>query len=814
MTLEGHAAPHGGNDPATASPRWLLFLLLALVAASPAFADGGVTFTDIAEDGGAGIDFARQPNPDRQATMEAIEARGTIPADEWRDVRALETPMKLWGSPGVAIFDYDRDGDVDVFVTNGPGAANSLYSNQLVEAGTLTFVDEAAAAGIDATDQESAGVCYGDIDNDGDDDVYVLGTGEPNRLFANQLSETGQATFVNITATAGVGGGDRHPSGCSMADFNGDGLLDIVVGNTYESWAEHRRPTFIPEICPCLEHNQLFINQGGNVFSDESAAAGIETIVGMPDASYTWAIASVDYDLDGDVDILFADTQGPSPMGPGEDRGYNRIFENDGTGQFTDVTLALGLDKHGSWMGYSFGDFNCDGYMDFFNTNLGDYVPATLGLTTSRWFLGGPDGFTDPGVGDLVSTAFGWGTVTPDYDNDGDTDIIYHGGMDVMTVIFGDNPGLVLQNQGCSANFEYDFDAVTREHRNRSVQGVAMGDLNEDGFMDVVSVADSVVVPSDFWLPWSGILAPPFDSPLDPLTRFEGVWIGGDGVITFLEPTVIPGNLSVEINSGDNGNGWVGFDPLGGVGLVPGASVNRSGIGAVFQFTPTGGPTSMHPVAGGASYASQDQLTQFFGLGAATSGDLEVLWPGGVRNRVYDVSSEERLVVPEIPCSYDGDWANRGEYTSCVNQALNGYVQAGAISPADRERLRSSAERAFDEGDCPVGTFGSSEYPDFCFGVRIGESGASIPGTHMESCVDDTVCVSGALPGRAELFLRILGPRPNGFLWPTITRFTPSRVEVDFHQKSTGQTQRYVLPAVPPGTDDLPGLQDRTGFQP
>ena len=252
MTLEGHAAPHGGDDPATATPRWLVFLLLVLVAASPAFANGGVTFTDIAEDGGAGIDFARQPDPERQAAMEAIEARETIPADEWRDVRALETPMKLWGSPGVAIFDYDRDGDVDVFVTNGPGAANSLYSNQLVEAGTLTFVDEAAAAGIDATDQESAGVCYGDIDNDGDDDVYVLGTAEPNRLFANQLSETGQATFVNITATAGVGGGDRHPSGCSMAEFNGEGLLDIVVGNTFESWAENRRPTFIPEICPCL----------------------------------------------------------------------------------------------------------------------------------------------------------------------------------------------------------------------------------------------------------------------------------------------------------------------------------------------------------------------------------------------------------------------------------------------------------------------------------------------------------------------------------------------------------------------------------
>jgi hypothetical protein len=80
--------------------------------------------------------------------------------------------------------------------------------------------------------------------------------------------------------------------------------------------------------------------------------------------------------------------------------------------------------------------------------------------------------------------------------------------------------------------------------------------------------------------------------------------------------------------------------------------------------------------------------------------------------------------------------------------------------------------------------------------------------------VEDTVCVSGALPGRSEAFLRILGPRPNGFLWPTIVRFTPSRVVVDMHQLSSDQTNRYTLEAVPTGVDDLSGLQDRTGFLP
>jgi hypothetical protein len=116
---------------------------------------------------------------------------------------------------------------------------------------------------------------------------------------------------------------------------------------------------------------------------------------------------------------------------------------------------------------------------------------------------------------------------------------------------------------------------------------------------------------------------------------------------------------------------------------------------------------------------------------------------------------------------------------------------------------------------CPNGFFKDPNYPDFCFRVQITPGGqAPITGTREPSCVEDTVCVSGALPGRSEAFLRILGPRPNGFLWPTIVRFTPSRVVVDMHQLSSDQTNRYTLEAVPTGVDDLSGLQDRTGFQP
>ena len=108
----------------------------------------------------------------------------------------------------------------------------------------------------------------------------------------------------------------------------------------------------------------------------------------------------------------------------------------------------------------------------------------------------------------------------------------------------------------------------------------------------------------------------------------------------------------------------------------------------------------------------------------------------------------------------------------------------------------------------------SSNFPDFRFRVRIVSGTQTLQGRKENDCIPDTLCVSGALAGRSEVFLRIIGPRPNGFLWPTIVRFTPSRVEVDIQQISTGILRTYVLPAVPPESDLLPGLQDRMGFLP
>ncbi|MEO6194457.1 MAG: fibronectin type III domain-containing protein [Thermoanaerobaculia bacterium] len=108
----------------------------------------------------------------------------------------------------------------------------------------------------------------------------------------------------------------------------------------------------------------------------------------------------------------------------------------------------------------------------------------------------------------------------------------------------------------------------------------------------------------------------------------------------------------------------------------------------------------------------------------------------------------------------------------------------------------------------------SAAFPNFRFRVRIFNTATPLAGRKESDCIPETLCVSGAIPGRSEVFVRIVGPRPNGYLWPTIVRFTPSRVEVDIQQISTGITKTYVLPAVPPDSDELSGLQDRTGFLP
>ncbi len=675
----------------------MLGLVVLLFAGRPVVADGGVTFRDIAAGDGAGISYRRA----RSTTDAAFDALKREPAYTINDVFA--TPFKPRGAPGVALLDFDGDGDLDIFVTNGPGRCKSLYSNQLKETGKTTFVDVAVAAGVCAADMDATGVCFGDIDNDGFPDLLVLGRNEPNRLFHNE----GNGTFTDITAQSGVGGGNLGHTSCAMGDINGDGLLDIVVANTFD-WSTGR-PIYVDPFAG-VEHSQVYRNLGGNRFADVTDESGIKNLTLLPKnapgaATIAWSIALVDIDLDGKLDLVHADDQGAIAIAKygGIDRGYIRIHRNDGTGKFTDVTPAARMNRPGLWMGLAFGDLNCDGYMDLFGSNAGDWsltnlpVPSAVGDFSSRWFLGRPDGtFSDPGVGALKATPFGWGASMADYDNDGDVDIISYGGLDIGPYVDASNPGTIYQNQGCTAQFKYDAAALagSTDHRRRVVQGLATGDLNGDGFVDIVTVSNADYLEPAPLAPYTAEYGSPFDKlatfvpTFRPTAQAEFVW---DKI------QATDGTLSVEINSGGNGNGWAAVKLRGSVGTIEGGRAPRDGIGAVVFFTPQGGKTVMRPVMGGGSYASQDSLEGTFGLGTATEGMVEVLWPGGTRNRLYDVRRTERITFPEIPCSYTTEWSNAEAYRTCVDHALDGLTGGGQLDKTSASRLLESALRAYAE---------------------------------------------------------------------------------------------------------------------
>ncbi|WP_019509577.1 FG-GAP-like repeat-containing protein [Pleurocapsa sp. PCC 7319] len=661
-----------------------------------------VNFEDLAPE--LGITYTRAESPERETIFDELRQLPTYTLDDIN-----RTPLFSRGTPGVGILDYDGDGDLDIFVTNGPETSNSLYSNQLEETGQLSFVDVAEASGVALTEQDSTGVSFGDIDNDGDHDLLVLGAGEPNRLLENQ----GDGTFIDITETSGLGGDNRYSSSASMGDVNGDGLLDIVIANSFD-W-NTLAPIWSEPFSASDEHNQLLLNQGNNQFVDVSATSGIENLAGLSDsapesaASITWAIAMVDYDLDGDVDIIQADDQGAIPgedeSPDGVDRGLLHVFENDGRGNFTDVNVEVNLDKIGGWMGLSFGDFNADGNLDIFGSNFGDYAsaffgnPIPLGQRSSRWFLGQDNGtFSDPGVGELVATPFGWGTSTTDYDNDGDTDIVSYGGYEFGPYI-DISTGTLLQNDG-NANFSFDRETLVTaaDHGRRSDKGVAVGDLNQDGFTDIVSASDFDFPEPLPLFPYSVAYDSPFDEAglfgptFEPIGNFfeteEFVWSG-------LEAT--DGTLAVEINSGDNSNGSVQVELIGTADLISDGSVNRDGIGSIVFFTPENSQTLIQPILGGSSFLSQDSLAANFGLGSAESGMVEVLWSGGVRNRLYDVEEFDRIVFPEIPVSFDGEFESQQEYEAQVSEAISELLEEKVLTETEAEKFFDSAVRAFVE---------------------------------------------------------------------------------------------------------------------
>jgi len=681
-------------------------LSACVVVAAPAIAFAApITYSDIAKNPATGITYRRG-----KSSIDAIyDAIKTKPFMSFEELYA--SPFKPRGAPGVALLDYDRDGDLDIYVTNGPGRANSLYRSEFKQTGQLRFTDVAGSAGVTATDQDSTGTCFGDIDNDGDEDILVLGRMEHSRLFRNDAN----GTFTDISSTAHVGLTVRGHNSCTMGDINGDGLLDIFIANSFD-WSSLQ--AIFNNLFGYSHQNELYVNQGGNVFADASSSSGVLALFNIPegDGTITWAASMVDYDLDGDVDIFHADDHAAMPTSgfAGVDRGFMQIHKNDGTGHFTNVTDQSGSATiSSSWMATGFADFNCDGLMDFFATSVGDYINPQFGIAkppgfdSSRWHLAlqdPPGVFTTPTIPgtltipNLIATPFGWGEGMIDYDNDGDTDVAYYGNMGAVAFVSADNPGIILRNDGCNAEFTWDEAATAADAEfssRQTIEGVAMGDLNNDGFTDIVHASGQFIGSAIPLVPMSNQYGGPFDATARflptfiPIGPFEWEWSG--------KAAEEDGFLGIKVNSAGNGNKWVKINVKGGKGIATSGKNNRDGIGAVVMFTPEGGSQVMSPVLGGSSYASQHSLTQGFGLGAATKGTAEVLYGGGIRTRLYSVAAGETVTVPEIPCDFTSTTTTLAKFKMCVNKAVGEYKTAGIIDNALKQRLLDSAVKAWGE---------------------------------------------------------------------------------------------------------------------
>ena len=388
-------------------------------------------------------------------------------------------PFAGEGVSGAAWLDFDRDGDLDLYMTNGRTQPNALFRND----GDGTFTDVAAAAGV-VNGLGNSGVVTGDLDNDGYPEIFLTGEGgtafsdqSPNVLYRNN----GNGTFTDITATANLPGAETSLM-AAMGDIDRDGYLDIYVTSPGHL-------DVVPGTGPAQPHaNRLYLNNGNLTFTDISASAGVDSSIGGCAVSFT------DYDRDGWQDIIVANCNDvdllPTPF---------NLYRNNGDLTFTDVAYSAGLGEAGYWMSVSLGDYDNDGHVDIFSTNMG----AFFGDGSYRHGL-----FRNNGNGTYTNVAasvglatweFGWGSSFADFNNDGFLDLYIVGALPIPPWnVIGPgsaNPGRFFYNNRYGA-FTEDSSVTGLDLSSRFTSGLAAADYDNDGFVDAV-VKTSSLGPND-----------------------------------------------------------------------------------------------------------------------------------------------------------------------------------------------------------------------------------------------------------------------------------------------------------------------------
>lgn len=451
---------------------------------------------------------------------------------------------------GQAWGDYDNDGWVDLYVTD-PVGPNTLYHNN----GDGTFAASPLKTQVALPTAYSNGAIFADYDNDGWKDLFVANWGADN-LFHN---EGGQG-FVDVTRQAGILD-NRNSKTASWGDFDNDGFLDLYIAN-WSCYPKCGRPME-------GDADRLYHNNGDGTFRDVSDYLGGSLNGAGFVASFN------DYDNDGDPDIYLVNDEFVNGIG-------NVLWRNDGAGCrgwcFKQVAKEAGADSRLFGMGLAVGDYDNDGDLDYYYSNVG---PMEL-LRNN-----GDGTFVEvaEAAGVQARTGIGWGAVFFDYDNDGWRDLY-------LTIADTTTHEDVAANQLFRNNTDGTFTSVACNNESTDIRmsaGVAYADYDRDGWVDLVV------------------------GNMDEGYRLYRNQAGQTAT-----------------------NHWLALD------LVGGGNVNRDAVGARAYLTTPDGVTQMQDIIAGSSLGAGNELALYFGLGQATTADLTIRWPDGTRQTFSAVAGDQR----------------------------------------------------------------------------------------------------------------------------------------------------------------------------